>query len=42
MKRGIFQVGSIFPLLFVLSMVPLPLILRKVSESLAELFVVHG
>ena len=42
MKTGIFQVGSIFPLLFVLSMVPLPLILRKVSESLAESFVVHG
>ena len=32
-KRGIFQGDSILPLLFVLSMVPLSLILRKVNTS---------
>ena len=32
-KRGIFPVDSLPPLLFVLSMVPLPLILRKVNAS---------
>ena len=32
-KRGIFQGDSISPLLFVLSMVPLSLILRKVNTN---------
>ena len=32
-KRGIFQAGSLSALLFVLSMVPLSLILRKVNAS---------
>ena len=34
-KRGIFQGDSLSPLLFVLSMVPLLLILRKVNASYA-------
>ena len=33
MKRGIFQGNSLSPLLFVLSMVPFSLILRKVNTS---------
>ena len=46
-KRGIFQGESMSPLLFVLSMVPLSLILRKVNactkERLqAKLFVIYG
>ena len=32
-KRGIFQGDDLSPLLFVLSMVPLPLLLRKVNAS---------
>ena len=32
-NRGIFQGGSLSPLLFVLSMFPLSLILRKVNAS---------
>ena len=46
-KKGVFKGESMSPLLFVLSMVPLSLILRKVNactkERLqAKLFVIYG
>ena len=33
-KSGIFQGGSLFPLLFVVSLIPLSLVLRKVEAAM--------
>ena len=41
-KRGIFQVGTLSPLLFIIGLIPLTLILRKHKEAYSSVIAKNG